>query len=203
MRSTSERYNGALTREQFLLREMRIVAKLRLEGFSDEEIVDKVWEQNLFQYPTEKLLKNKAQACLRRLNALNETPLLIDILARGSVNEARQAALIAMMLKSALLSEFMVSVIGEKYRILDRTLSRKDLSVFFLRLQQQDQDVAGWSVSTVEKIKTVILNCLKETGYIKDVREGILYPVYLPEQMTQAIRNAGFSAILPAFNVFI
>lgn len=203
MRSTSERYNGALTREQFLFREMRIVAKLRREGLSDGEIVYKVWEQNLFQYPTEKLLKNKAQACLRRLNALNEMPLLIDILAGGSVNEARQAALIAMMLKSALLSEFMVSVIGEKYRILDRTLSRKDLSVFFLRLQQQDQGVADWSDSTVEKIKTVILNCLKETGYIKDVKEGLLYPVYLPEQMAQAIRNAGFSAILPAFNVFI
>jgi hypothetical protein len=199
----SERYNGALTREQFLFREMRIVAKLRLEGLSDEEIVNKVREQNLFQYPTEKLLKNKARACIRRLNAIIDVPPLTDILANGPTSEARLAALVAMMLASALLAEFMVSVIGEKYRTLDPTLSRKDLSLFFLRLQQQDAVVAGWSDTTVDKIKTVILNCLKETGYIKDAREGLLYPVSLPEEMIQAIRSAGLSAILPAFNVFV
>lgn len=199
----SERYNGALTREQFLFREMRIVAKLRLEGLSDEEIVNKVWEQNLFQYPTEKLLKNKARACVRRLNVLEDVRPLTNILANGPTSEARLAALVAMMLASALLAEFMVSVIGEKYRTLDQTLSRKDLSLFFLRLQQQDAGVAGWSDSTVEKIKTVILNCLKETGYIKDAREGVLYPVVLPDQMAQALRSAGLQAFLPAFNVFI
>lgn len=198
----SEQYNGALTREQFLFREMRIVAKLRLEGLSGEEIVQNVWERNLFQYPTAKQLKNKARTCIKRLNALDDVPPLIDILANGPASDAKQAALIAMMLVSALLSEFMVSVIGEKYRTMDPTLSRKDLSLFFLHLQQRDAGVAGWSESTIEKIKTVILNCLKETGYIKDAREGVLYPVFLPEQMTCALRNAGLQTFLPAFNVF-
>ncbi len=36
-------YNGALTREQFLFREMRIVARLYREGRSPEEITGQIY----------------------------------------------------------------------------------------------------------------------------------------------------------------
>ena len=42
-------YNGALTREQFMFQEMRIIARLRIKGFSDQEILDRVFQENLFQ----------------------------------------------------------------------------------------------------------------------------------------------------------
>ena len=40
---------GVLTREQFLLPEMRIVAALRLDGVSDDDIIARVKHDNLFQ----------------------------------------------------------------------------------------------------------------------------------------------------------
>ena len=61
---------GALTREQFLLPEMRIVASLRQQGVDDASIVDRVKSENLFQYPTERMLSNRAGVCLKRLDAL-------------------------------------------------------------------------------------------------------------------------------------
>ena len=60
-------YNGALTREQFMFQEMRIIARLRIKGFSDQEILDRVFQENLFQYPTEREIKSKCRACLKRL----------------------------------------------------------------------------------------------------------------------------------------
>ena len=45
-------YNGSLTREQFMFREMRIVARLYKNGLSNAEITDTVYRDNLFQYPT-------------------------------------------------------------------------------------------------------------------------------------------------------
>ena len=60
-------YNAAITREQFLFYEVRTTAKLRNEGHSDEEVVDRIVKENLFQYPTEKSVKKMALACLRRL----------------------------------------------------------------------------------------------------------------------------------------
>ena len=51
-------YNGGLTREQFLFYEMRITAKLLCEGLSQQEVISKVREENLFQFPTEKMIDN-------------------------------------------------------------------------------------------------------------------------------------------------
>ena len=47
-------YKAGITREQFLFHEMRTTAKLMNKGFNDEEIVNEIIEDNLFQYPTEK-----------------------------------------------------------------------------------------------------------------------------------------------------
>ena len=43
-------YNGAITREQFLMRETRVVAQLRLdEGLTDQQVGSRVVEQKHFQ----------------------------------------------------------------------------------------------------------------------------------------------------------
>ena len=50
---------GVLTREQFLPHEMRIVAALRMQGASDEQVSVRVKSENLFQYPTERMVANR------------------------------------------------------------------------------------------------------------------------------------------------
>uniref|UniRef100_UPI0012DE1A96 BrxA family protein n=1 Tax=Collinsella aerofaciens TaxID=74426 RepID=UPI0012DE1A96 len=45
----SVRGGGVLTREQFLPHEMRIVAALRMQGASDEQVIVRVKSENLFQ----------------------------------------------------------------------------------------------------------------------------------------------------------
>ena len=59
-------YKGSaqITREQFLFYEMRTTARLMREGLSDEEILKRIVEENLFQYPTEKTIKRIASACI-------------------------------------------------------------------------------------------------------------------------------------------
>ena len=61
---------GSLTREQFLLRELRIVADLRTQGVPDDQIIQRVQRENLFQYRTERMLADRARVCLQRLDAL-------------------------------------------------------------------------------------------------------------------------------------
>ncbi len=196
------KYSGGLTREQFMFNEMRITARLLAEGLSDQEVLERVYSENLFQYPTEKEIKSKCKACLKRLAYLKEMPELMEALTNGTVSEAKQAALIAMMLQSRLLAEFMITVIGEKYRSLDMTITKKDMNIFFSNLAQQDDDVAGWSEKTVDRIKAVIRNCLKETEYIPpDPGSETLLPVCMSEELVQVLKDAGFSSWLPAFNV--
>ena len=157
------KYSGALTREQFMFQEMRITARLKLEGYSNQTILDKVFQDNLFQYPTEREIKSKCRACLKRLDSIEDIPFAMDALANGAIGEAKQAALVALMCQSLLFQDFMITDIGDKYRRLDMTLTRRDMNLFFDRLAEQNDDVASWSDQTIKKLKVVIRACLKET----------------------------------------
>ena len=72
----SSPYNAVITREQFLFYEMRTTAKLFCEGLSDNEIIERIEKENLFQYPTEKSLNRMAITCLKRLQSMNNETLI-------------------------------------------------------------------------------------------------------------------------------
>lgn len=55
-------YKASITREQFLFYEMRTTAKLLDEGLDDKEVVQRIIDENLFQYPTEKSVEQQAKA---------------------------------------------------------------------------------------------------------------------------------------------
>ena len=143
-------YNAAITREQFLFYEVRTTAKLVCEGLNNDGVVDRIVKENLFQYPTEKSVKKMALACLRRLDAL-EDQTLVEAIANQPSDVSRQVCLYAMMRQYRLVQDFMLTVIGEKYRRLDNSFGKIDLNVFFQRLQEQDDWVATWSENTIQK----------------------------------------------------
>lgn len=195
-------YSAATTREQFLFHETRITAKLVHEGLTRAEVVDRIAKENLFQFPTERSLRVIASACLRRLDAL-ENPSLVDAIATERADVAKQICLFAMMRQYRLVWDFMLTVVGAKYRTLDYSFGRIDLNVFFARLQSQDDWVATWSDSTVAKVKQVLVKTLVENGYLDGTRARRLNPVLIAPVLETAIRNAGLEIALPAFNCMI
>lgn len=199
MLESTHQYNGSLTREQFMFREMRIVARLYQQGLTEAEILERVCRDNLFQYPTEREIKGKCKTALKRLAFIAKSDALLDMLANGSPQEARQVALVAMMAQSRLLYEFMTEVIGEKYRSLDTTFTSKDMNLFFARLCEKDEGVAGWSVSTLKRIKSVLMNVLRENGYLEKIGSEELSPVTVSDPFDQALREAGMQRFLAAF----
>lgn len=199
---TASSYNAAVTREQFLFYEVRTTAKLLHEGCSSEEVVERIISDNLFQYPTEKSVRKMALACLRRLNALDNNS-LVEAIAMQSSDVAKQICLYAMMKQYRLIWDFMITVIGEKYRLSDTTFGKIDLNSYFLRLQEQDDWVATWSDSTVTKLKQVIAKMLVENEYIDNIRATKLNPVWLRPVLEKAIRENGDEIALPAFNCFL
>lgn len=194
-------YNAAITREQFLFYEVRTTAKLLYEGCSSEEVVERIISDNLFQYPTEKSVRKMALACLRRLEALGDNSLVSAIATQPS-EVAKQICLYAMMKQYRLIWDFMITVIGEKYRLSDTTYGKIDLNSYFLRLQEQDDWVATWSDSTVTKLKQVITKMLVENEYIDNIKSIKLNPVWLHSVLENVIRENGDEIALPAFNCF-
>lgn len=191
-------YSAVLTREQFLFHEVRITAKLLCQGCSSEDAISKITCENLFQYPTERSIKRTAYACIRRLEALDDE-FLVQALATESVDTAKQINLYAMMKQYRLMWDFMVTVIGEKYRTGDYHFGMIDINMFFLRLQEQDDGVATWSDSTITKLKQVLKKCLVETEYLETTKSTVLSSVWLSPVLEKAIRTDGNTEALPAF----
>lgn len=192
-------YNAAITREQFLFFETRTTAKLLIEGLSKEETIKKIVDENLFQYPTEKSLRKMAICCIRRLNALDDES-LVQMIATQPVDVAKQVCLYAMMCQYRLIWDFMITVIGEKYKKFDTSFGKMDLNVFFMQLQEQDDWVATWTDSTIDKLKQVIKKILVENQYLDDTNSVHINPVLISYDLENAIRSAGKEMALPAFN---
>ncbi len=194
-------YIASLTREPFLFFEMRTTARLMVEGLADNEIVDQICRENLFQYPTEKSIKKMAGACVKRLKNMGDDT-LISAIATQPNDIAKQIFLYALMKQSRLVWEFMLTVVGEKYRLRDTSFGKIDLNTFFMRLQEQDDAVATWSDTTITKLKQIIARILVETEYLDDIRSDHLNPVWLNPILENAIKSNNDDIILPAFNYF-
>ena len=194
-------YSAAFTREQFLFYEMRVTAKLLCEGLEAGEVVDRVAAENLFQYPTERSVRKMAHGCLRRLSALGDES-LVRALAVQPSEVSKQICLYAMMKQYRVGWVFMITVVGEKYRLQDISFGKSDLNVFFLRLQEQDDWVATWSESTITKLKQVLARVLVENCYLDSIKADHLNPVLLSALLENVIRSNGDVMVLPAFNCF-
>ena len=194
-------YNGCLTAEQFLFYEMRIVSKQFLEGKSIEDIIKYVKRDNLFQYPTERMINRLARSCHRRLVALDNEKLVYEV-ANAPIGVAKQINLYAMMRYNRLAREFMVNLVGEKYRQQDFSYTRKDINVFFSRLQEQNDDIAAWSEQTITKLKQVLTRCLIETELLDSIKDTTLNLIFISAELESGIRANNDLTALAAFNCF-
>ena len=143
-----------------------------------------------------------ANSCYRRIQAL-ESSVLTEVLGTASIDVAKQVNLYAMMKHNRIVWDFMTTVVGEKYRTQDFSFTKKDISTFIFQLQEQNEDVATWSDSTIKKIKQVLTKILVECDYLDSIKSETLNPVYLYPELEEEIIAKNDLAALPAFNFFM
>ena len=194
-------YNGGLTREQFLFYEARIVASLLVQGLSKGEVLERVRRENLFQFPTERMVASITSTCFRRIDAL-DSQTLVNLLANGPVSVAKQINLYAMMRYNRLVWDFMTTVIAEKYQTKDYFFSKSDVNLFFARLQEQSDTVSSWSETTIKKIKLVLTKSLVECEYLDSLKSTQLNPVMIAPELEDELRANHDLSALAAFNCF-
>ena len=194
-------YNGTITAEQFLFYEIRIASKYYLDGTSVEDAIEEIKKNNLFQYPTERLVARMVRSCYKRLDALDDEQLRQE-LSSAPAEIAKQINLYAMMRYNRLIREFMEGIVGEKYRQQDFSYTKKDINMFFSRLQEQNDDVAAWSDQTIMKLKQVLTKCLIETEMLDSVKDTTLNPIFISAELETGIRENNDLTALAAFNCF-
>ena len=195
------RIEGAcITREQFLMREMRVACQLHEEGLDDETIVARIKNENLIQYPTERMVGNIARVCVKRINAV-ESEHVLHIIATGMSDAAAQANLYAMMCTYPLVRDFMVNEVGRRYREYDLALGQMEMNAYMTRLQSEYENIANISDATIAKIKQVLRKGLVECGMLANARSNELEPILVDFDVRDAIVDKGDMEALSAFNV--
>ena len=144
------------------------------------------------------MLANRASVCLRRLEALADDS-LVALLAHGISEQARQTNLYAMMRSYRLMWDFMINLVGGRYRTLDFHLSRSDISRFITQWCADDPKTAAWSESTRCRIGGTLVNALVACGHLATSRAGELRPVLLDGEVGQGILRNGDEVALAAF----
>lgn len=192
-------YLGSLTREQFLYYENRIVAKLILQGKNYNEILKEVTDENSFQYPSLVSYKLITKACYKRLTFTGDMR-LVELVANANSSTSKLALLYCMMCQNLLVKDFMIDVIGEKFNSGCLDFDKTDVNHFFVQLVSRIDVVATWSDATINRIKSVLIKCLAETGYLTTIKSTVLNPISADEELIELIRDRGDYEFLQAFN---
>lgn len=193
------RKDGSLSREHFMLRELRIVAALRFGGATNEEIVQAATEQNIFQYPTTREAGRVARTMLLRLESLHDEG-LVGLVSCGPKERSAQINLYAMMRVYPLMAAFMTEEIAQRFRTLDYSITRTDINAFLTRYQATRPEAASLSESTLRRIGGVLMEALYEAGYLATPRSEELLPFMMDPCLEDAIYRNGDQQWLPAFN---
>lgn len=204
-----------LTREQFLPHEMRIVAALRMQGASDEQVIVRVKSENLFQYPTERMVANRATVCLRRLDAMVPTDAvcaargidpntaveaassLTSLMASGAPTQADQAIFYSMICRYDIVRELVLVEVGERLQNFDYAFTAVDLNAFMTRFTTEYPDAARWTEATVKRIK----GSLRHAGLIGEGQgpeSERLSPLFLDSDVERALVLLGEQSLIAA-----
>ena len=192
-------YGGGLTREQFLAFECKVVAKLMLEDKNYQEIENEIREDNLFQLPTLKSVKDIGRACYKRLSFVNDKRLL-ELVANGGSMVSRFAILYCMACQNLVVRDYLTEVIGPKYKSRTIGFDKTDVNHYLSDLATKVESVNGWSEGTAKKINAVLVKILVESGYLTTIKSKELNPISVDDELLMIIKDRGDYDLLPAFN---
>lgn len=193
-------YSSSLSGEALRLREMRMLARLKLAGKTDSEITQVITSENSFQYNVRsKYTKKVLRYGLERLKALDSKD-LVKVVAEGSLDDAKLVCLYSAMLTNRILWEFMVCVIGNKYSSFD-TLYVYDAEKFLKQTREQNPKTVTWSDSTLSAIAKSIRSFLYDAG-ILDKKTKRLKELFVPQVLVDAIEKLNTPQVFNAFNYF-
>ena len=147
----------------------------------------------------DKSIKTIFKGVYKRLKCAG-TPTLIELIANGVSEISKQASLYLLMRYNKIVYDFMVYVIGEKYKNFDFFFDKHEVTVFMNKLQYENEIVFSWSESTINKIKSVLVKCLSDTGYLNNIRSNNLNSIILYDEVLECIKENKDYEVLPAFN---
>ena len=165
-------YTSSIKDMPLMFSEMKRTAMLLYEGKTSDEIVSLSMENNIYQLDKEKRRRDVPLRMIKRLSAISKP--LVEVLAKGSDDDAKLIAFFALMKADRLLFEYMYEVYADRFNAGLDEITDKDFLDFIERKAQNSETVAGWSTINLKNIRGKIKSALCDAGLGKRKGDNLL-----------------------------
>lgn len=170
-------YTSSLTSEPFLYEETKVVVMLRLQGYTDKEIREKIIKNNLWGYNSIKQATRLLPVVLRRIIFLDDT--MADVLVNGNEQASKMIALNLVMKNNLLFSDFVKEIYFAKVESKEKIITKDDISDFFERKRISSDVVASWNPCVFKKLGQVYIRILYLTNLVDDILDRGKLKIYI------------------------
>jgi len=181
--------------------ESRIIADLLLRRLPSADWRQAIEVDNVLQKTSIGTAKRQASLIKSRLKRM--TPKLWELVRDGTKPMATQAVFASAIAHSALLRDFLLLNVRDRFLSGDVGLSRSHWRAFVAACQERDSEMSEWTPSTTDKLGDSALRILTEVGMLTDSDRPILQPVHYEPEVIGCLREQGFDQVLRAMQVFL
>jgi hypothetical protein len=176
----AKQYIRDLTGGSLLITESRVVAETLLSGLSEPEWNSLFTEENVLKKKSPHTAIRYARAIRRRIEPLGNE--FINDVIHAPESYYKQLIMLALMIHTPVLPDFMQHVVAETKRIYRPNLEPDAWETFILDRSRTLPGLNDLSESTLKKSGTNIIRALVDADYLNNNKERRLQPVYvLPE----------------------
>lgn len=183
-----KKYSTTLNTRPFLYRETKMIAELIDQGLSEEVLLNKVIEDNIFQVKSIDRRKRFYSEIKKRLNELDSY--LFDKLLVSDTSTSKLILLYAILKKDSLFYEWMREVVWDKILTLNYSLTKFDTEVFFTNKEEQSEQVAAWKRITKDYLVDAYHQTLVEAELaVKKEADLFLHLPIISSQVEQYLKS--------------
>lgn len=176
----AKHYLRDLTGGSLLIVESRVVAETLIKDIPEADWNRLFTDDNILQKKSKHTAIRYARSVRRRLEPLGMA--FIDAVIHASESQYNQLLMLALMIHTPALPDFMRHVVAETKRIYKPNLASDAWDSFLLDRMRILPGLNGLSASTLQKSGNNIIRSLVEAGYLDNNKSRRLQSVYvLPE----------------------
>lgn len=147
-----DKYSSGLVSESFWFIEFKQFIKLRADGESWEEIKRRCLEENLLGISKEYRVKRIFGYIKNRVEALDQE--MLPLFLNSDLATQKLITLIGAAKGNRLFYEFLYEYYREKHIIGIKEITPSDISIFFKRKQDQNDEIAKWTDVTLKRLRS-------------------------------------------------
>lgn len=189
-------YSAGMVSKVFAFVETRKTAELMNQGYTEEEIIEKVKEENIYQLRAEERKLRTYRYIKDRLNALPEEA--VKMLPTLDADNAKILVLIGVMKTDQLFFEFVYEVYRNKVILGENTIDNRDLNQFFDDKINQSEKVRSWSESGIKKLKNCYIKNLVDAGLMESAKSRIIKVPLVDYRIQELLKKNDMDVYLAA-----